>query len=229
MYWQTDCLMCSQYSGYTLNLLFDFSVSSDLHYSMSCVFLCCLVMFSVSLPFHVMLLLLAKTKRCLNTALSPALCPGVCRLSGYPILGNQRQERHQCGAGLHDHGCWNKEEDGSRGNSRRRGEAQREADPWHYCQAFIRRMLLREKPLPLWPSLPAGLSARPPPSSKLHCVPAKAHHNRQDREDMSHNMCMWEQDEVACICTVHNVAALPKSNKASFLSYCPVIDDKFYR
>lgn len=154
----------------------------------------CLKVFFICCPHwcHVMF-------RVSNTAISPPLCQGVCRLSGYPILGNQCQECHQCGAGLHDHGCWNKEEDGPWGHSWWRGEAQCEADPRHYCQTFIRRVLLREKPLPLWTSLPPSL---PPPLQA--CQPG--HHpplnstvsqqrpitTRQDREYMSHNMCMWD-------------------------------------
>uniref|UniRef100_A0A8D0AKT5 RAB1A, member RAS oncogene family b n=1 Tax=Sander lucioperca TaxID=283035 RepID=A0A8D0AKT5_SANLU len=50
--------------------------------------------------------------------------------------------------------------------------------PWHYCQAFIRRMLLREKPLPP----PTPPTPHSPPLCrlcillKLYCVPAKPHH-----------------------------------------------------
>lgn len=109
--------------------------------------------------------------------------PGICRLFGNPLFGNQCKERHKCGAGLHDHGCWNQEEDGPWGHSRRRGKAQCQADSRHYCQDFIRWMLLRKEPLCLTPS---------PREKKIG---------------------MWEQDEVACICTVYNVATLPENKK----------------
>nr|KAF6438796.1 RAB1B, member RAS oncogene family [Molossus molossus] len=36
---------------------------------------------------------------------SPFPLSGVCRLSGHPLPGDECQERYQCGAGIHDHGC----------------------------------------------------------------------------------------------------------------------------
>lgn len=134
---------------------------------------------------------------------SSVLCPGVCRFSGYPLFGNQCQECHQCGAGVHDHGCWNQEKNGARSYSWRWGKAECEADSWHYRQAFIRRMLLREKPLSLWPL-------------KLHYIPAKPPANRRDRKDMIDNhMSTWEPDEVAYVSIVYIIVTLWQWNKAS--------------
>lgn len=138
-----------------------------------------------------------KGNRRLSYFASSVLCSGVCRFSRYPLFGNQCQECHQCRAGLHDHGCWNQEKNGAWSHTWRWGKAECEADPWHYRQAFIGRMLLREKPLSLWPL-------------KLHYIPAKPPANRRDMID--NHMSMWEPDEVACVSIVHIIVILWKWN-----------------
>ncbi|XP_011842305.1 PREDICTED: ras-related protein Rab-1B isoform X1 [Mandrillus leucophaeus] len=78
------------------------------------------------------------------TLLSPPLLSsplsGVCRLSGHPLLGDKCQERHQCRAGVHDHGCRDQKADGAR--SSLRGRAAQSQDRQHPCKAGWRWLLL---------------------------------------------------------------------------------------
>lgn len=78
------------------------------------------------------------------TLLSPPLLSsplsGVCGLSGHPLLGDKCQERHQCRAGVHDHGCRDKKADGAR--SSLRGRAAQSQDRQHPCKAGWRWLLL---------------------------------------------------------------------------------------
>lgn len=56
-----------------------------------------------------------------------------------------------------------------------------------------------------------------PPLWHPHPVSQEIPHNQTGQGRHDHNMCMWDQDEVTCICTVLTVAAIPTTNKALFL------------
>lgn len=79
-----------------------------------------------------------------DSSFPPCGLAGVCWLLGHPLPGDQRQERHQCRAGVHDHGSRDQEAHGPRGHSWRR-QAQLE-DRQHPCQAVRRGLLLKDPP-----------------------------------------------------------------------------------
>ena len=117
------------------------------------------------------------------------LGPGVCWQPGHSLPWDQRQERHQRGTGLHDHGRRDQEEDGPWGHGWQCREVQRE-DPEQACQHLLRGLLLRSPPPQkknLHPvrGVPLVRPALPPPNDPTS----------QQYHDQSQNVTMLHRDK----------------------------------
>lgn len=80
---------------------------------------------------------------------------GICWPVGHPVLGDQRQECDQRWAGVHDHGSWNQEADGTPHLGGWCVSAGRKDQPQHQCrqtaqQRVLLRVLKREIPSIQW-------------------------------------------------------------------------------